>query len=345
MAVISGAGALTALGEALARPATGRVVVLADSITARVCLPRLKPYLPTDFLLVEMPTGEAHKTLATCEQVWGELSGARVGRDGVLVCLGGGVVTDLGGFVAATYLRGIRCALVPTTLLAMVDAAIGGKTGVDFEGLKNHLGVFREPTEGVFLDTAFLATLDPAELVSGYAEVVKHWLIGGIQEAFLLGRRVGLAGADWATVIPDAIATKENIVACDPLETGERRLLNFGHTVGHALESAALRAGAPVPHGVAVAAGMLCEAWLSWKRGLLDATDFDRIETFLFATFPKVKIGLLEVETTAALTLHDKKNANGEIRCVLLTGLGHGLIDQVVTVAEVAGALRYYSML
>ncbi len=336
---------LRELAAVLASPATGRVAVLADTHTARLCLPHLKPYLPADFLLIEIGAGETYKTLETCQYVWAALTRARVNRDGLLVCLGGGTVTDLGGFVAATYLRGIRCALVPTTLLAMVDAAIGGKTGVDLDGLKNHLGVFREPTDGIFLDEQFLTTLDPTELVSGYAEVVKHWLIGGIPEEFMLGRRVGLAGADWSVIIPDAIATKQRIVAADPFENGERRLLNFGHTIGHALETHALRQRQPVPHGVAVAAGMLAEAWISREQNRLDTTDFDRLETFLFATFPKVKMQLSEAEAIAELALHDKKNTRNEIRCVLLTNLGHAVIDQPVTVAEIAAALRYYALL
>lgn len=319
-------------------------MVLADTHTARLCLPRLKPHLPADFLLLEMPVGEAHKTLETCQHVWQELTTNYVGRDGVLVGLGGGIVTDLGGFCAATYLRGIRCAYVPTSLLAMVDAAIGGKTGIDFQGLKNHLGAFRLPTDGVFIEPAFLDTLDPAEITSGYAEVVKHWLIAD-EATFLLERRVGIARADWSVIIPGAVAIKQRIVAEDPLETGARRLLNFGHTAGHALESWLLRQNKPQPHGFCVAAGMLCEAWLSREKKLLAAEEFDRIETFLFSTFPKVSINSFEAEAIAELTIHDKKNAQGLIRCVLLRAIGHALIDQPVTLREIAAALRYYALL
>ncbi len=333
---------LTALQPVLARPATGRVAVLTDSNTTRLCLPRLRAVLPPDVVLIEMPAGEAAKTLATCQYVWGALTAAHVGRDGVLVCLGGGVVTDLGGFVAATYNRGIRCALVPTTLLAMVDAAIGGKNGVDFEGLKNLLGTFRAPSDGVFTEPAFLDTLDPTELVSGYAEVVKHWLVSGDDAAFRAHRHTGIAGADWPAVIAEAVATKTRLVAADPLEHGPRRLLNFGHTVGHALETHALRAGQPVPHGHAVAAGMLCEAWLSWERGVLTDADFDTITVFLAATFPKLPVAPAAAEAIAALTLHDKKTAHGTVRCVLLTGIGTAEIDHPVRVSEVAAALRWY---
>ncbi|MBC7449085.1 MAG: 3-dehydroquinate synthase [Hymenobacteraceae bacterium] len=342
--VFLGPHALPALAAALARPATGRVAVVADTNTARLCLPRLKPHLPSDCTLLTVPAGEAHKTLATCQTVWAGLTAAGVGRDGVLVCLGGGVVTDLGGFCAATYVRGIRCALVPTTLLGMVDAAIGGKNGVDFNHLKNHIGSFREPSEGVFIESAFLDTLDPAELVSGYAEVVKHWLISGDDSAFYTNRYVGVAGADWRAVIREAVATKQRIVAQDPRETGLRRLLNFGHTVGHALESYLLGQGQPVAHGLAVAAGMRAEAWLSRERGLLAETDFDRIDTFLTANFPKAGFSPLVAEEIAALAQYDKKNAGGVVRAVLLTGIGRAEIDQPVTVPEIAAALRRYAV-
>jgi 3-dehydroquinate synthase len=312
-------------------------------------LPRLKPHLPADFALLTIPAGEAHKTIATCQTVWTGLTQAGAGRDGVLVCLGGGVVTDLGGFCAATYARGIRCALVPTTLLAMVDAAIGGKNGVDFAHhgtpLKNLIGTFREPSEGVFIDPAFLDTLDPTELVSGYAEVVKHWLISGDETAFYANRYVGVAGADWPTVIGEAVATKQRIVAEDPLETGPRRLLNFGHTVGHALESYFLAQNQPVAHGLAVAAGMRAEAWLSCKRGRLADDAFDRIDTFLTANFPKVSFSPLAAEAIAGLAVHDKKNVHGTLRTVLLTGIGRAEIDQPVTIAELAAALRWYALI
>ncbi len=334
--------ALPALAEALARPATGRVAVLTDTTTARVCLPLVKPHLPPDTVVITIPAGEAHKTLDSCQHVWAELAKAGVGRDGVLVCLGGGVVTDLGGFVAATYQRGIRCALVPTTLLGMVDAAIGGKNGVDFLQIKNYLGTFREPSEGIFIDSRFLDTLDPTELVSGYAEVVKHSLIGGDEAEFAALVETGIIGADWPALIRHAVTVKQAIVSLDPLEGGTRRLLNFGHTVGHALESHLLASGQPVPHGLAVAAGMMTETWISRERRLLSEDNFDHVVFFLSATFPKITFAPTDVDAIAARTLQDKKNAQGTIRCVLLTGIGAAEIDHPIRVSEVAAALRWY---
>lgn len=335
-----GADALPALAALLGRVGTTQVAVLADANTARLCYPALQPHLPAGHHLIQIPAGETYKTLDTCQQVWSELTARGFDRHSVLVCLGGGVVTDLGGFCAALYKRGLRCVLVPTTLLAQVDAAVGGKTGVDFQGFKNHLGVFQLP-EAVCIAPQFLTTLDPRELRAGYAEVVKHWLIADA-DAFARGRREGLFVEDWLPVVRASVAVKQGIVEQDPLERGPRKLLNFGHTVGHALESYLLLQGRSILHGEAVAAGMICEAWLSVQHGLLPAEDLDTIETFLFSIFEKVQFITLETEAIADLARQDKKNQGDIINCTLLRGLGAGVYDQPVTLAELAASLRYY---
>jgi 3-dehydroquinate synthase len=342
--VIIGPQALLGLAELLHRPAVSRVFVLADSNTARQCMPLLLPHLPTDYQLIEIPAGEEYKTLASCELVWGALTEQRADRFAVLVNLGGGVVTDLGGFAAALYKRGIRFVQVPTTLLAQVDASVGGKTGVDFQGYKNQLGVFQAPA-GVFVEPKFLATLDPRQVKSGYAEVIKHWLIADA-DAFNTNRRLGWLTDDWTEIIRDSVALKQRIVAEDPLEAGPRKLLNFGHTVGHALESYLLtQPGREALHGEAVAAGIVCESWLSVQRGLLSADELDKIETFVFSVFDKIAFVSLETEAIADFARQDKKNAGTTINCTLLSGIGHGVYDQPVTVAEIAESLRYYHRL
>ena len=343
--VIIGSGALPALAQLLRQPAVSRVFVLADTNTATRCHPLLAPHLPAGHHLMEMPAGEEFKTLHTCEHhVWCQLTEQQADRHAVLVNLGGGVVTDLGGFAASIYKRGIRFVQVPTTLLAQVDAAVGGKTGVDFQGFKNQLGVFQEPA-GVFVDPKFLETLDVRQLKSGYAEVIKHNLVADA-DAFQVQRREGLVVDDWTPTIRHAVALKQRIVAQDPYERGPRKLLNFGHTVGHALESYLLgQPGREVLHGEAVAAGLVCESWLSVQRGLLSAEELDRIETFVCSVFDKVNFVTLEVDIIAALALQDKKNAAGTINCTLLAGIGHGVFDQAVTVANIAAALRYYHRL
>jgi 3-dehydroquinate synthase len=260
------------------------------------------------------------------------------------VNLGGGVLTDLGGFCAALYKRGIRFVQVPTTLLAQVDASVGGKTGVDFQGFKNQLGVFQEPA-AVCIDPQFLRTLDPRQLKSGYAEIVKHSLIADAA-AFAEQRRTGMLVDDWTATIQASVALKQSIVAQDPLEAGPRKLLNFGHTVGHALESYLLvQPGREILHGEAVAAGMVCEAWLSVQRGLLSAGALDQIETFLFSVFEKVQFVLLETEAIAEYAWQDKKNVGSVINCTLLRGIGQGVYDQPVTIHELADSLRYYHRL
>lgn len=339
-----GSEALPALGTLLRQPAVSRVLVLTDTNTARLCYPLLWPYLPEDHKLIEIPAGEEFKTLATCETVWSSLTEQRADRFSVLVNLGGGVVTDLGGLCAALYKRGIRCVQVPTTLLAQVDASVGGKTGVDFQNFKNQLGVFQEPA-GVFIEPAFLRTLDPRQIKSGYAEIVKHWLIAD-SAAFEQQRYLGLFVDDWTLIIRESVATKQRIVEADPLESGLRKVLNFGHTVGHALESYLLsRPGREVLHGEAVAAGMVCESWLAVQKGLLSPEELDKIETFLFSVYEKISFERSETEAIAELALQDKKNVGATINCTLLQGVGHAVYDQPVTLAEVAESLRYYHRL
>lgn len=335
-----GSEALSQLLALLRQDSVRQVFVLTDSNTVRHCYPLLQESLPTHTLL-EIPAGEEYKTLASCEIVWRELTEKAADRFAVLVNLGGGVVTDLGGFCAATYKRGIRFVQVPTTLLAQVDASVGGKTGVDFLGFKNQIGVFQEPL-AVCIDPQFLQTLDERQLKSGYAEVVKHWLIADAA-AFSAQPPQGLPAHNWAAIIQDSVATKQRIVEADPLESGLRKVLNFGHTVGHALESyLLLQAGREILHGEAVAAGMICESWLSVQRGLLSAAELERIEAYLFSVFEKVQFVTMETEAIAQLALQDKKNNGTTINCTLLHGIGRAVYDQPVTVAEIAESLRYY---
>ncbi len=342
--VTVGPGALPELGAYLRRPAFSQVFVLADAHTARLCLPALAAHLPPGHHVIEIPAGEGYKTLATCDLVWGELTQRQADRHALLVNVGGGVVTDLGGFCAAVYKRGLAFVQVPTTLLAQVDAGVGGKTGVDYQGFKNHLGVFQEPL-AVFIAPQLLATLDARQLKAGYAEVLKHWLIADA-DAFEHQRRLGWLTDDWTPVIRESVALKQRIVASDPLEAGPRKLLNFGHTAGHALESYLLtQPSREVLHGEAVAAGLVCESWLSVQRGLLSPEELDRIETFVLSVFDKIPFVLLETQAIAEFARQDKKNAAGVINCTLLHGIGRGVYDQPVSEADIAASLRYYHKL
>ena len=342
--VTIGSEALPVLAEYLRRPGISQVFVLVDANTRALCLPRLLAYLPINCTVVELPAGEEHKTLSSCETLWAALTAAQADRFAVLVNLGGGVVTDLGGFAAALYKRGIDFIQLPTTLLAQVDAGVGGKTGVDFQGFKNQLGVFQQPV-AVCIDPVFLHTLDPRQLKAGYAEVLKHWLVADA-EAFDKNRRLGWLTDDWEPIIRESVALKQRIVAADPLEAGPRKLLNFGHTVGHALESYLLgQPGREVLHGEAVAVGLICESWLSVQRGLLEASELDKIETFVLSVFEKVNFVALETAAMAEFAAQDKKNAAGVINCTLLQGVGHGVYNQPVSLAELAESLHYYHRL
>ena len=339
-----GPAALPALADYLRRPGLSRVFVLVDANTCTHCLPRLQPHLPAGYCLIEISAGEEYKTLNSCELIWTCLTEEQADRHAVLVNLGGGVVTDLGGFAAALYKRGIDFIQVPTTLLAQVDASVGGKTGVDFRGFKNQLGVFQQPT-GVYIDPVFLQTLDPRQLKAGYAEVLKHWLIADAA-AFDHNRRLGWLTDNWEPIIRESLALKQRIVTEDPLEAGPRKLLNFGHTVGHALESYLLtQPGREVLHGEAVAAGLVCESWLSVQRGLLDTSELGRIETFVLSVFEKISFVSLEAEIIAEFAVQDKKNAGGVINCTLLHGIGRGVYNQPVTLVELTESLRYYHRL
>ena len=330
------------LAALLRQAAPSRVFVLADTNTARDCYPLLRPLLPAHEQLI-IEAGEQHKTLATCAQVWSWLTHHHADRHALLVGLGGGVVTDLSGFCAATYKRGIGCVAVPTTLLAQVDAAVGGKTGVDFDGFKNQIGVFQEPL-GVFVEPAFLATLPLEELRSGYAEVIKHALIADAAAFAELRGRAVTPQADWAATIRHSVALKAAIVAQDPHEAGPRKLLNFGHTVGHALESYLLtQPGRAVRHGEAVAAGLVCESWLSGQRDLLSRGELTEVVEVISHTFARIEFAPAEIAAIAAYAAHDKKNRGASINCTLLHGLGRGVHDQVITLADVQAALAYYA--
>ena len=320
-----------------------KVVVLVDENTRTHCYPLLKAYLP-DHTLVQIKSGEQHKTLATCEHVWQQLTDVQASRWSLLVNLGGGVIGDLGGFCAGVFKRGIYFVQVPTTLLAQVDASVGGKTGIDFHGLKNHLGVFQEPLK-VFINPGFLQTLPQREIKSGYAEIIKHWLIADAV-SFEEQRYIGLMTEDWTTLIRESVAIKARVVAADPRENGLRKILNFGHTVGHAVETYLMsQPGRQLLHGEAIAVGMLCESYLSVQKKLLTRQDLSKIETFLFSIYEKVNLLPNELSQISKLALQDKKNTGSTINCTLLQGIGTAVYDQPITLPEIEASLTYYRSL
>ncbi|GGG25896.1 3-dehydroquinate synthase [Pontibacter amylolyticus] len=338
-----GRDVLPQLKAVLQNLAFSKIAVLVDENTLHHCYPQVKPHLP-EHDIIQIQSGEAHKTLQTCEHIWQRMTELNLDRWSVLVNLGGGVIGDMGGFCAATFKRGMYFVQVPTTLLAQVDASVGGKTGIDFHGLKNHIGVYKEP-KAVIIDPTFLNTLPQRQLKSGYAEIIKHWLIADAA-AFEEQRHIGLFTEDWDALIRHSVGIKSAVVEADPLEGGYRKVLNFGHTVGHAVESYLMeKPGRELLHGEAIAVGMLCEAYLSVKKELLTKRELDQIEMFMVSIYEKVKITEEDIQSMAKLALQDKKNTHSTINCTLLQGIGRAVWDQPVTLAEIQEALRYYQLL
>ena len=330
------------LRDVIAREAPDRTVLLTDQTTYRLCRPLLGE-LADDFdSEIVIPATDVNKTLDTLRQVWSGMQDARCTRHSLLVSLGGGMVTDLGGFAAATFKRGIRFVNIPTTLLSMVDAAVGGKTGINFRGLKNEVGAFAEATD-VIVCTQFLRTLDAENIRSGYAEMLKHSLLADVA---MWQRHVDydLARPDLALLqqlVSESIALKQRVVAADPHEHGIRKALNLGHTVGHAFESLLMERGAPVLHGYAVAWGLAVELFMS--AALLGFPTDKMRQTVRYITdhYARPHVTCDDYETLLALMLHDKKNVAGRINFTLLSSPGAIHIDQQADKALIFDALDY----
>lgn len=329
------------LESLLARERWSRVAVLVDENTEQHCYPRLAGALPPDHLLIRIPAGETHKNLDTCRHIWSQMLEARLDRQALLVNLGGGVVGDMGGFCAVAWKRGIRFVQLPTTLLAQVDASTGGKLGIDFEGVKNIIGAFADPL-AVLVDTDFLATLPFAELRSGFAEVIKHALIADADQWESLRHIEDLRAANWAELVPRSLAVKRRIVAADPFERGLRKALNFGHTIGHAIESAALLTDRPLLHGEAIAIGMVCESWLSAKKVGLPPEELEQITSCIRQIFGYYPLNNLAKADLLALMRNDKKNEGAGINFSLLPRIGQVVVNQTATPAEIEASLEYY---
>lgn len=300
--------------------------VLVDSNTGRSVLPRLQSQskLIDSAKIITIEAGEAHKNLDSLAQVWTSLSNAGATRHSVLVNVGGGVVTDLGGLAAATFKRGMKCINMPTTLLAAVDASLGGKTGIDFNGLKNEIGVFSS-AEAVIITSCFFDTLPREELLSGYAEMIKHSLLSSrsMFNAVISTSIDCIAPGDMLKMIEESIAVKAGIVSKDPTEKGLRRALNLGHTAGHAFEAMALKAGKPVTHGCAVAHGLVVALILShFKYGLPTGVIYS-LATYVRSNYGVLPVSCDNYQPIMELMAHDKKNVTAHtINFTLLREIG-----------------------
>ena len=313
-----------------------QVFILTDENVAPLWLPEVEHWLACENAIeIIIKAGEQHKNLQNVQRIWKTLMKHHADRNALIINLGGGTITDLGGFAASTYKRGIRFINIPTTLLAMVDAAIGGKTGIDFGGAKNQIGTFAEPEE-VLVDPVFLKTLPRRELLSGMAEMLKY---GYISDSKLL--EINLE--NYQEYILRCGDIKREIVLKDPYEKGQRKMLNFGHTLGHAIESHCLTTDCPLLHGEAVALGMAGALWLSVKQCGLDEKVMHDYEKRLPMLLSEAGITLSEndIEPIMAYLVHDKKNHGEKPQFVLLEAIGKPLWDMEVEPDLIKEALQY----
>lgn len=322
----------------------GKVFLLTESQAAGYCLPAVAELLERkNIRKMEIEPGEENKSIGSVEKVWQFLSENGADRKSLLINLGGGMLTDLGGFAASTFKRGLDFVNIPTTLLAQVDASLGGKTGFNFNGLKNEIGVFQEPV-AVLIDTTFLKTIDRSNFLSGYAEMIKHGLIKSREHWDEL-QHFDFESVDYASLqqmIAHSVAVKEWFVMNDPTEKNIRKALNLGHTAGHAFESYALKTGRPMLHGYAVVYGIIVELFLSVKKCGFDSALLEQISAWLIALYGKFEITESDFDALFELMTHDKKNEAGRINFTLVPEIGQFVIDQHCNKDEVFEALSFF---
>jgi 3-dehydroquinate synthase len=337
--------AYKALNEFLDKNSYSKVFVLVDENTHENCLPKFMAQITgtVDFEIIEIESGEINNNIDTCTVVWGALSELDADRKSLLINLGGGVVTDLGGFVASTFKRGIDFINIPTTLLAMVDASVGGKTGVDLGPLKNQIGVINQP-EMVLIVSSFLETLEERQIQSGFAEMLKHGLI---QDATYWETLKTLNDfEDIDNLIFHSVQIKSKVVLQDPTEQNIRKILNYGHTLGHAVESYFLESKEHdlLLHGEAIAIGMILEGYLSHKLCELPIEQLEDIKTTFLNRYPKTAFKAADIETILSLLKFDKKNTHGHINFVLLKSIGEPVIDVQIPSELYQEAFTYYKV-
>ncbi len=323
-----------------------KIFIIVDSNTQEHCLASFLSLLETSITIevIEVTPGEENKAIATCSGVWDALADLDADRKGLVINLGGGVVTDLGGFVASTFKRGMDFINVPTSLLSMVDASVGGKTGVDLGNLKNLIGVINNP-KLVLIDTGFLATLPKVEMRSGLAEMYKHGLIASDSYWKRLSDLTSMTTEDLNTLIYDSIIIKNEVVLKDPTEKNLRKTLNYGHTLGHAIESYCLsnESLTTLLHGEAIAIGMILESYISTKLTGLSQADLEQVTQVLSDMYDAVTFSKHDIDRIIELLKYDKKNANGKIYFVLLESIGKGVIDQEVSNELIYEAFEFYA--
>ena len=321
-----------------------RIFVLTDETTQQLCWPKIKNFKALkDCTPIIIKATDTHKNLDTLSQVWQALSNGGATRHSLMINLGGGMVTDLGGFAASTFKRGIDFINIPTTLLAMVDASVGGKTGINFGGLKNEIGVFSD-SRFVIINTQFLDTLDHDNICSGYAEMLKHGLISD-ERTWAELVTFNLDNPDLnqlQRMVAESIKVKERIVEADPHEHGIRKALNLGHTMGHAFESFAMRRGTPILHGYAVAYGLISELYMSARKTAFPTDRMHQTVRFIRENYGTFNITCDDYPTLIELMRHDKKNTSGIINFTLLGNVGDIRINQTANEEEIKEGLDFF---
>ncbi len=338
--VVVGPNAFTQIPERVVLGNYSRIFIISDETVAKHWGAELQSVLGAAAEVVLIGAGEKYKTIATMEEVWGQLLRGKADRKSLIFNLGGGVVGDLGGFAASCYMRGIDFVQLPTTLLSQVDASVGGKVGVDFLEIKNLLGSFQQP-KAVFCDTRTLKTLPEREFRAGFAEMVKHGLIAdqAYFERTVAKKAYEYSAEELSSLIFDSIKIKAAVVEKDEREGGPRKILNFGHTIGHAIEAALLETEGLL-HGEAISIGMLAEARLSLRMKIFDALQLERIEQGLLRVGLPTKLqNKIDIDCVLQKISHDKKNTGGRTKWVLLNGLGQAIVDQEVPEGEVRAVI------
>ncbi|MBR5323929.1 MAG: 3-dehydroquinate synthase [Muribaculaceae bacterium] len=321
-----------------------KLFILTDENTLKFAMPLLSDSKKcSEAHVITILADDTNKNLENLSTIWRALVSEGATRKSLLINLGGGMVTDMGGFAAATFKRGIEHINIPTTLLGAVDAAVGGKTGINFEGLKNEIGAFKQPS-AVVIDTRFFKTLSKEHLLSGFAEMLKHGLISNMENYNKL-ISFDISKPDYdelLNLVADSVSIKENIVEEDPLEKGIRKYLNLGHTSGHAIESLAMKRNTPVQHGYAVAWGLVCEAILSYMKFGFSQSEIHRLVDYVKANYGAFKITCDDYAYLYEKITHDKKNESGRINYTLLKAVGEVEINVSVTKEEIESSFDLY---
>lgn len=317
-----------------------KIFIITDQVTKKLFLKKLMNSLPSNTDFIALPSSEKEKNIENVQKIWIALAKGQYDRKSLVINLGGGVIGDMGGFAAATFMRGVKFINVPTTLLSQVDASVGGKTGIGFAGIKNLIGTFDQPV-AVVVDTDALSTLPKREFLSGFAEIIKHGLVDDRKhfERVTAKHPLEFSSNELVDIISRSIKLKAAVVQSDPTESGRRKILNFGHTIGHAVEALSLETNTPLLHGEAVSIGILAEAKISHLMKLLSKEDLQKIEHVLINAELPTSMPDVKVDQILKKIKLDKKNEKGKANFTLIKGIGTAIINQDVSASIVSKVL------